>query len=174
MVFRLRFPSRDIAKWAARYGYSDGDADPLRVAAAPRKRGYLTKPEFLALTKWKTVRTQRRCASNSAQFIRAVTEASLSSPNEQLRIEILTILSGVRWPTASVILHFCSRDPYPILDDRALWSLSCPASDRDYNFELWAAYCEYTRRLAGRLKISMRVLDRALWQYSKERQPAKP
>ena len=36
-------------------------------------------------------------------------------------------LSGVRWPTASVLLHFGHRDRYPILDYRALEALGVPS-----------------------------------------------
>jgi hypothetical protein len=168
--FKLRFQPRDATKWAARYDYTD--AAPLAVAANAQKRGHLTKTEFLALAQRKTPRTNKRCAVNSAEFIRAVTAASLSSSDERLRIEVLTLLSGVQWPTASVILHFCARDRYPILDFRALWSLSCGVPKKGYDFALWWAYCEFTRHLAKQLQLSMRDLDRALWQYSKECQPA--
>ena len=168
----MRFPQRDVTEWAARYAYTAGDAAPLAIAPGAQKRGYLTKADFLGLTKWKTPRTQKRCAANPADFIRAVTEVALSSSDERLRIEVLTLLSGVRWPTASVILHYCARQPYPILDFRALWSLSCLVPEKGYGFALWWAYCEFTRDLTQQLDVSMRELDRALWQYSKERQPA--
>jgi len=85
----------------------------------------------------KTPRSQRPVASNHADYIEAVTQTALSTPNERLRIEVLLLLSGVRWPTASVILHFCHRDPYPILDYRALWSLGVEAKDIIYYFDLW-------------------------------------
>ena len=170
--FKLRFPRGDIVKWAERYGSSDADAVPLALGPVAKKRGYLTRSEFLALSRWKTPRTQKRCANNSAEFIKVVTEGSLSSSDERFRIEVLTLLSGVQWPTASVILHFCAREPYPILDYRALWSLSCLVPEKGYDFENWWDYCSFTRRLATQAGVSMRVLDRALWQYSKELQPA--
>jgi len=31
---------------------------------------------------------------------------------------------GVQWPTAWVILHFCDRGKFPIIDYRALWQYS--------------------------------------------------
>ncbi len=34
------------------------------------------------------------------------------------------MLDGVSWLIASVILHFCHSDPYPIIDFRSLWSVS--------------------------------------------------
>jgi hypothetical protein len=99
-----------------------------------------------------------------------VTRTALSTESEQLRVEVLTLLNGVSWPTASVILHFCHREAYPILDFRALWSLGVEANDVRYNFDLWWGYTQACRRLAEETGLSMRELDRALWQYSKENQ----
>jgi hypothetical protein len=98
-----------------------------------------------------------------------VTQTALGTRNEQLRIEVLTLLRGVSWPTASAILHFACEDPYPILDYRALWTLGVDAPSQ-YDFELWWSYTECCRALARKYGVTMRALDRALWQYSKENQ----
>jgi hypothetical protein len=58
---------------------------------------------------------------------------------------------------------------YPILDVRALWSLGFSRPPA-YTFGFWSEYVAFTRSEARRLGVSMRELDRALWQYSKERQ----
>jgi hypothetical protein len=170
MKFKLLVPKREIREWALRYGELMNDATPVQSGALAQVRGYVTRAEFLAMTRWKSPRTQPRCAANSDEFIKAVTSVALGTTEERLAIEVLTLLDGVSWPTASVILHFCSVRPYPILDYRALWSLSCPARPSDYDFELWWDYVGTTRRLAGDLGVSMRTLDRALWAYSKENQ----
>jgi len=39
-----------------------------------------------------------------------------------------------------------------------------------YNYDLWIAYVNYCRKLSKELKVSLRTLDRALWQYSEEKQ----
>jgi hypothetical protein len=166
--FKLRFPIRQIQTLAARYPAASDSTIEDTVAPAARQRGYLTKPEFLALCEWKSPRTRPRCASNPEDFIVAVTSSALGTANERLRIEILTLLNGVSWPTASVILHFCARDPYPVLDVRALWSLSVPTVPR-YDYALWAEYTRFSRELATRAGVSLRQLDRALWQYSTEK-----
>jgi hypothetical protein len=132
--------------------------------------GYLTREDFVALCAWKTPRSRPRVAANDAEFVEAVTRAALSTPNERLRIEVLTLLDGVSWPTASVVLHFAHRDPYPILDYRALWTAGFDAPPT-YDFTLWAAYTAFCRELAAAIGLTMRALDRALWQYSKEHQP---
>jgi len=78
------------------------------------------------------------------------------------------VLRGVEWATASTILHACDARPYPILDVRALWSLGYTGAH--VTLDLWLEYVACTRSLAARLGLGMRTLDRALWQYSIERQ----
>ena len=165
--FRLRFQIRELRYWAERYDYDEKLIAP--IVPGVKRRGFLKKEEFLATCRWKTPRSQARCRTNSADFIREVTKCALSTSAERLRIEVLTILDGVGWPTASVILHFFHSDPYPILDFRALWSLKVHVTST-YEFDFWQHYTGYCRDLARRGGVSMRTLDRALWQFSNENQ----
>jgi hypothetical protein len=167
-AFRLRFPARQIEHWASRFSDVSGDDLPQKIGARTRNRRYLTRSDFLSLCHWKSPRTRPRVERNSEDFIRAATSAALSTPDERLRIEVLTLLEGVNWPTASVILHFAHRDPYPILDWRALWSLGVVGRPSSYRFDFWWDYVQACRRLAEKNACTMRDLDRALWQYSKE------
>src|SRR6266576_926538 len=157
-MFGLRFPLAEIPHWASRYSYPGEDRLAERVAPAVRARGYLTRAEFLALCKWKTPRTAKRCALNSSQQIRDATHLSFGTADERVKIGILRLLDGVDWPTASVLLDF-----------RALWSLAI-ATPPKYTFEFWWAYVTFTRQLIDSSGEAMRTVDRALWQYSKERQ----
>lgn len=171
-MFNLRFPLADIPLYAARYDYpAEAGIAALMAgsASSARARGYLTHDELVALGRWKSPRIGPRIAANDPDYVAAVTAVALSTPNEQLRVEALRLLSGVAWPMASVILHWCHHAPYPILDYRALWSLGIDPLPH-YDFPLWQAYTAHCRALAGRAGVTMRVLDRALWQYSKERQ----
>jgi hypothetical protein len=169
-IFKPRFPASKLKSLTQRYPADYDDEIESVIAPTVRERGYFTKPEFERICHWKTPRSQRKVASNPAEYIEAVTRTALSTGSEQLHIEVLTLLSGVSWPTASVILHFCHREPYPILDVRALWSLGVDAGKVTYNFELWWEYTQVCRGLAKSTGLSMRELDRALWQYSKENQ----
>lgn len=167
--FKLRFSERDIAKWASRYNYSPDPTIENEIVPRVRKAGYLTKPDFLTICRWKTPRSQPRCASNTAEFIKDVSSVALSTPNERLRIGIWTLLDGVNWPTASTLLFWLHKEEYPILDFRALWSLGYAKPPR-YDFAFWSAYVDICRALARRNGVSVRTLDQALWQYSSERQ----
>jgi hypothetical protein len=148
----------------------EDDAKAERIAAEGRRLGYLRRPAFLALCRWKSPRTAPLCATNDPGVVRRVTALAFSTEDERVRIEILTLLAGVSWPTASAILHLCFPDRYPILDFRALWSLSV-SPPREYGWPFWSAYVAYSRSLARRAGVTLRTLDRALWAYSKERQP---
>jgi hypothetical protein len=165
---KLRFPVQQVRTWAARYD-AEVDDEAVRAGSAARDRGHLTADELRALAWWKTPRSASRIARNEAELVRETTRVALQSPSERLRIEVLTLLDGVDWPTASVVLHFAHRDPYPILDRRALWSVGLLKVPR-YDFELWERYVALTRATARSLRASMRDVDRALWQYAKERQ----
>jgi hypothetical protein len=165
--FRLRFDRSQIDHWASRYGYQGEEVIEKEIAPQAKSQEYLSKEQFLAICHWKTPRNRPHCKSNDAEFIRVVTAASLSTTNERFRIEVLTLLAGVEWPTASVILHFCSEDRYPILDFRALWSLNVDIPI-EYGFGLWWAYTQFCRDLADESGVTMRTLDRALWQFSEE------
>ena len=68
-----------------------------------------------------------------------------------------------------MILHFFHQDKYPIIDYRALYSITMEVPNQ-YTFDFWWRYVEYCRDLASRTGLSMRELDQALWQYSKENQ----
>lgn len=173
MNFRLAFDRIMIEELAARYSYPDEATLTGVIGSAVRQRGRYTRDEFLTVAEWKSPRNRKRYALNDEDFVAAVTGTSLSSKNERLRIEALTLLNGVSWPTASVLLHLGHPEPYPILDFRALWSLGVAVPKDAYNFydfSLWREYTQFCRGLAGECGVSMRVLDRALWQYSKENQ----
>jgi len=168
-VFRLRFPLSEVSHWAKSYSYPGEDKIADELSPRARARGYLTRAEFLALCRWKTPRSQPRCAMNTSAQVREATQIALATEDERAKMYILRSLAGVQWPTASVILHFCDKRPYPILDYRALWSLGF-AKPPAYTFEVWWAYTGFVRQLAHSTGHDMRTIDRALWQFSKTRQ----
>lgn len=170
-MFKLRFPEAEIAMWAERYSYTENDMEFVEVVRpAALVRGYLERDEFLSICEWKTQRSKPLCARNDEHTLRIITRAAFGTADEPLKMDLLRILDGVEWPTASTILHFGDPRPYPMLDYRALWSLGYAKPPR-YTMEFGLRYLEYTRTLAIRLRLPIRTVDQALWQYSKERQP---
>jgi len=166
---RLRFPPGRIASWAARF--PGDDASPVAGALARiRREKRLRRDDLLAVARWKTPRSRPRVERNSERDVRGATREALTSADERRRIESLTALEGVGFPTASAILHFCHEDPYPVLDVRALWSLGL-AKTPHYGFDFWWTYVLACRDLSRRSGRTMRDVDRALWQYARERAP---
>ncbi len=140
------------------------------AAPAFRQRGELTMDDLILICQWKSPRSAHHAAENDESFVAEVTRISLAEGTpERLRVRILTLLSGVQWPTASAILHFAFLDRYPILDFRALWSLG-KDEPKSYTFEFWKCYADFCREYAREHGVSMRTLDRALWMYSKKNQ----
>jgi hypothetical protein len=174
ITFRLPFPPDDIAWWANRYveGMTDDEREEearIETVIVPRTReaGYVSRQDFLDVCRWKSPRSAPRCQRNEEGYIKEVSRVALSTSSERLRIEVLPLLDGVGWPTASVLLHWFHTDRYPILDVRALHTLG--AEDLPYDFESWWAYTQYCRGLADQASVTMRTLDQALWRYDYEK-----
>jgi hypothetical protein len=138
------------------------------AGAGARARGHYTKPELLLVCEWKSHRTKSRVARNTDVFVEAITRAALATADESERMAALCALRGVSTPTASVLLHFAFPDRYPIIDWRALESLGEPAQ-AIYPVDYWLAYVDACRELAKQAGVTMRTLDKALWQHSRER-----
>jgi hypothetical protein len=163
--FKLRFELAEIAERAADYGKPEDDDDVIRVGGCARERGHYTAADLAMIGDWKSARARGRRVLNDDAYVREVTGVALSTSCERLRIEVLTLLDGVGWPTASVLLHLGHRDRYPILDFRAVEALNFKG-DAPHTFAFWWAYTVFCRDLAEKAGVSMRVLDRALWAYS--------
>ena len=97
----------------------------------------------------------------------AATRRALAANDEASRIAALLELEGVGVPTASTLLYFAFPDDYPILDVRALESLGVKPRSQ-YPVRFWLEYLGACREIASGAGVSLRTLDKALWQYSKE------
>jgi hypothetical protein len=167
--FKLKFKPSQINKLASYYDYQSDKEIIESIVPRARKSGYINKKDFLTLCEWKTPRSKPLCMKNPEELIREITGISLKTKNEQLKIEILTLLKGVNWPTASTILHYTSGFAYPVLDFRALWSLGYEVPPK-YDFDFWNDYTNFCRKASKQYKVSIRKFDKALWQYSAENQ----
>lgn len=170
---KLRFSPKHLATLSEGYksGLRSRDrnlTDQITQSVFPRyaECGFLSKEDFVTVCAWKTPRSRPRCESNDDELVREISSLVRTVESERLRIEMWTLLSGVKWPTASVFLHFAFPNQYPILDFRALWSLTEDVPNQ-YDFAFWWRYTLFCRELATTHGVSMRALDQALWQYSK-------
>ncbi len=166
---KLRFPESEILKCANKYACSQEELDIIELKPKIQQTGYINKIQLERIAYWKSPRSAKHIESNSDEFVKEITSWSFSAKEERSKIEVLTLLNGVSWPSASVILHFFALNQYPILDVRALWSTMSEKTTQ-YSFSFWWQYVQFCREIAERNSVNMRTLDRALWQYSKEDQ----
>jgi hypothetical protein len=166
--FELQFNPSEIEPLAARFAYAD-DGAAQAAGAGATARGYYTGDELALICAWKTPRSRPLVAENAAGEIEAATRRALAADaTERERVDALTGLHGVGIPSASALLHFASPSDYPILDVRALESLGVK-SRSTYSAAFWERYVMACRALAAEHRVPIRTLDKALWQYSKER-----
>lgn len=171
-----RLQIQEIPDFLGRYNaaYPDEDGDLQRRRERIRRERKMQREDLFAVCKWKTPRTAGLALRNTNCEVEEITACALRSQSERVRVEVLQTLHGVGYPVASVILHFYHTDIYPILDDRALWSMNINEPS-NYTFPFWWEYVQACRRFLERARqhypdLTMRELDRALWKYAEERQ----
>jgi hypothetical protein len=156
-----------VREYAARFPAA-GDAAALALGRAARDRGHYTLDEFVAACRWKTPRSAPLVARNTAVEVEAATRVALAPAGSPgARMQALRALHGVEWATGSVLLHLAYPDRYPILDVRALHALGVTGRS-SYTVAFWEAYVAEWTRLAAAAGVDGRMLDHALWQWSKE------
>ena len=168
----IKFNLECVQDWASKYKFRGGGKEQfIKLAEQVRIQGYLKGSELNTLGKWKSPRSAENLKKNAESFVKEVTQFALSTKCDRAAIESLTILNGVGVPTASTILHFFHKQDYPILDFRALWSVSLiDGKEYKYEYAKWSKYAKYCRELAKNAGVCMWDLDCALWQYSKCKQ----
>jgi hypothetical protein len=132
-----------------------------------RNHSSLDKEHFMRLAKWKSPRLIGYAERNLEKEVCEITRIALNAQTERCRATSLLGLAGVGWPMASVILHVCHDEPYPILDVRALGTLGYEKSP-SYTFKFWSKYVEFCRIKSDAYSASMRDFDRALFGWSKK------
>ena len=173
---KLKFQESEIVLHANNYVSQQNELEKVKeneliaLRNTVQRAGHLTKAQMRLIAMWKSPRSAHHIENNTDGFIKEITSFALKCEDRRARIESLTLLDGVLWPTASVVLHLFHAEPHPILDFRALWSISVEVPSQ-YDFEFWECYILFCRKIASCNKVDMRVLDRALWQYSKDNQP---
>jgi hypothetical protein len=169
-MFNLKFPLKDVDKYSKEYKYNENLETKIlnEIKPSVQKKGFLTKEEFLTVCEWKSQRIRKQVNKNDERIIKDISLIAFKTSNEQLRIELFTILSGVNFPVASVFLHFFHKEKYPIIDWRALASLGIPRKKNPvYKFDFWNNYVIFCRNISGKSGKNMREVDKALWAFSK-------
>ena len=139
---KLRFSESEIQMWAEKYNCLPEEISLMNLRPVIQNAGCLTKDQLKRVAHWKAPRSAGNVERNDELYVKEITSWSFSASQQRSKIEILTLLDGVLWPSASVILHLFHKEPYPILDFRALWSVGLDVPNQ-YSFLFWWEYVEF-------------------------------
>ena len=165
---------RDVAELLTHELTREDTSETLQLIGdlrAVRRRGHLTKREFLAICRWKSPRAIRHYMKNSPERIRRQSAAALASRSERVRFEALTALDGVGAPVASAILTLTDPRRYGVLDIRVwqllfeLGSVRTKPGGVGFTFNDWHHYLMQLRHHAKRLGVSARTVEYSLFLY---------
>jgi hypothetical protein len=168
--FLPQFEPSKIDELAKRYD-SKEDEEPLQAGRAIQN-GDHSRANVMKIFEWKTGgRGRTRLSGNTDIEIADALRIAVEAKTDRASVAVLCGLNGVAVPVASAILTAIDPSRYTIIDFRALEALGYTGSDRTIDFYL--AYLSKCRNFAKEYKVSLRDLDRALWQWSKDRSDVK-
>ena len=143
---------------------------------AAKRRGHLTPRELEAVCRWKSARAIRRVRENTHHRVRAATGAALAARSEQRRLEALLQLRGVGIPMASALLMLVEPKRYGVIDIR-VWQLlytlrMVQENPKGTQFRPghWDQFLAILRRLASKLGVTARDVERTLFDVHRARQ----
>jgi len=160
----------DYVKKYPEYAEVERRVKPWLETRFRKGRPYLDKRHFVDIATWKSQRPLRRYESNDDDLVQEVTTFAFAARQDDLKLRLLMLLDGVGVPVASTILHFAFPDEYPIMDVRAVTTLTqLGLWTRPVQFSVadWQVYTHLMRDHAKRLDVTLRELDKALWAFDK-------
>ncbi len=161
-----------IESWSKRYddAHQLEKAIEARIEKAVRQSfSYLTKDTLADIELWKWGRRVGLVDANEEEFVREVTRASFNANSERFKLEVLTLMNGVGIRMASTILAFRYPRRYTVMDWRAwksLKSFQLLDGEIEDTYYCWRRYNSVCQELAARNRVSLRKLDKALWQFN--------
>lgn len=169
--FVLQFPPEEISNLAKRYLAQDSGQDDAAMEAGKRiASGDISRENLRVIFTWKTggrgiSRLDRNSEKEIADALRLANEAKF----ERSAIAVLCGLNGIEVPVASAVLTAMKPEMFTIIDFRALESLGETQRRTWYSIDFYLRYLQACREIAKQHNVSLRTLDRALWQWSKEK-----
>lgn len=141
-----------------------------------KAKGFLSLADLHKLAHWKSQRSAGRVKLNRDSDVRKFTRVALDLASRRnlppsIPISVLTILEGIRVPTASVVLTVWDPRTFGIIDVNA-WSAlfnyssarSTPFEAREYDY--YTSILHELRRMTG---LTAREIDIALWTWWDEK-----
>ncbi|MDP9180998.1 MAG: hypothetical protein M3O21_04680 [Chloroflexota bacterium] len=135
-------------------------------------QGFLSQEDLHDLALWKSERSAGNVRRNDRSFVEKLTRTALRLADDpelpaSVPISVLTLLDGVRVPTASVILTVWHPDRYGIIDRNAWSALFNRPQVRTREFEPreYDYYLQILRELADITRVTPREVDMALYRW---------
>ena len=132
-------------------------------------RGYLTKPQLVAVCRWKSPRAIKHIRRNREKTTRRITRAAFGTRSERKKLDFLTRLNGVSVPMASAILMLTNPRRYGVIDIRVwqlLYNMGTVTTNPDgvsFNFKQWSRFLKVIRYFAGKYNVGARDIERTLF-----------
>ena len=165
--FELQFNPSETGALAKDYDYPD-DTKAIEAGKGIAKGDDIIA-NFKIIVAWKSPRSKGRASRNTEADVADALRLAVDAKTDRAAVAVLTGLRGVDVPVASAILAAIEPDRFTIIDRRALESLGVKQPSPTVEFYL--EYLAHCRRLASEQGVSLRELDRALWQWSNARNP---
>ena len=163
--FKLRFDPSEINALAKKYVYADNAA--MLAAGKSIAEGDHSTGNLLKIVAWKSPRSTARVERNTEADVADALRLAVSAKTERAAVAVLTGLRGVDVPVASAVMAAIAPDRFTIIDYRALEALGVKRPSPSLG--VYLEYLGHCRELASQHGVSLRELDRALWQWSKGR-----
>lgn len=149
------------------------DSKTKELFCITRNLEFLSKEVLLKILKWKSPRPLRFYNENDEDYIKNITQLAFQQNDDRIKIHILTVLKGVNYPSASAILMFKNPKLFPVLDIRVWKQLYknnlVTVNPRGIGFTLdqWISYLKILRSFANKHNISVREVEKKLFDYDK-------
>lgn len=138
-----------------------------------KKRGYLTKDEFMKIAMWKSPRPKQLYLQNSEEDIISISKKVFATKFEKRKIELLTSFRGISIPAASAFLTLIDPQNYGVIDIR-VWqvlflygSVKVKPTGTNFDFNNWYNYLMKLRFYADKFKVSARDIERTIFIHHK-------
>jgi hypothetical protein len=163
--FKPRLTRNEALRLAREFDVENDEA--AQRAGQRLSSGEPNVEDFRLIFEWKTRgRGRSRLDENSNGEIVDALSLALKANTPRSSIAVLRGLHGVDVPVASAIMAMMQPNVHTVIDFRALES---PGYDGAYNqIAFYLCYRSYCVELSRRWGLSLRELDRALWQWSSE------
>ena len=165
-AFKPLLTGDEAVVFASRYAVHEDE--PALEAGRRIKAGDCSRVHLQTIYKWKANdRGKSRLDRNSDAQIEDALWLAVLAKEPRSGVAVLMGLYGVNTPVASAIATVIYPSRYTIIDFRALQALG--SSDPDRSIPFYLEYLRFCTGLADEWGMSLRSLDRALWQWSAAR-----